>query len=70
MPPVFLDAHGLAEQLDVRYQTILSWARRGKIPHIRDGRGRYLFNLNSVSESLRPKSRELVVDVAGQGGER
>ena len=48
MPPVFLNARDLAEQLEVGYGTVLSWARRGSIPHVRDGRGRLLFNLNSV----------------------
>ena len=53
MPPLFVDARALADRLDVTYDTVLAWARRGKIPHIRDGRGRLLFNLNSVLESLR-----------------
>jgi excisionase family DNA binding protein len=55
MPPVFVDAHGLAERLDVSYETVLTWVRRGKVPHIRDGRGRVMFNLNSVIEALREK---------------
>ena len=54
MPPVFLDAHGLAQRLDVKYVTVLAWVRRGKIPFVRDGRGRYLFNLNSVTERSPP----------------
>ncbi len=53
MPPIFVDARDLAERLGVRYDTILTWVRRGKLPHIRDGRGRYLFNLNTVLETLR-----------------
>lgn len=56
MPPIFVDARGLAERLDVGYDTVLTWVRRGKIPHIRDGRNRLMFNLNSVIESLREKS--------------
>ncbi len=56
MPPIFCDARDLAERLSVRYDTVLSWVRRGKIPHVRDGRGRYLFNLNTVLEALRQKS--------------
>jgi excisionase family DNA binding protein len=55
MPPIFVDARELAERLDVTYGTVLSWVRRGRIPHIRDGRGRILFNLNAVLEALRQK---------------
>jgi excisionase family DNA binding protein len=55
MPPIFVDARDLAERLDVGYDTVLEWVRRGKIPHIRDGRGRLMFNLNSVVEALREK---------------
>jgi excisionase family DNA binding protein len=56
MPPIFVDAHDLAERLDVGYDTVLTWVRRGKIPHVRDGRNRLLFNLNSVIEALREKT--------------
>jgi excisionase family DNA binding protein len=52
MPPIFLDARGLADRLDVTYDTILTWVRRGKVPHVRDGRGRLMFNLDSVIEAL------------------
>jgi len=52
MPPIFVDARELAERLDVGYDTVLSWSRRGKIPHIRDGRNRLLFNLNAVLDAL------------------
>jgi excisionase family DNA binding protein len=55
MPPIFVDTRALAERLDVSYDTVLSWVRRGKIPHVRDGRGRFMFNLNSVIEALREK---------------
>jgi excisionase family DNA binding protein len=55
MPPIFVDARDLAERLDVDYATVLAWVRRGKLPHIRDGRNRLLFNLNTVLESLRQK---------------
>lgn len=54
MPPIFVDARTLAGRLDVSYNTVLTWTRRGKIPHVRDGRGRYLYNLNSVLQSLSP----------------
>jgi excisionase family DNA binding protein len=52
MPPIFVDAHDLADRLEVRYDTVLGWVRQGKIPHIRDGRNRLMFNLNSVIETL------------------
>jgi excisionase family DNA binding protein len=55
MPPIFVDARDLAERLDVGYDTVLTWVRRGKIPHVRDGRNRLMFNLNSVIEALRLK---------------
>jgi excisionase family DNA binding protein len=54
MTPIFVDARDLAERLDVRYETVLTWVRRGKVPHVRDGRGRLLFNLDSVLKALRP----------------
>jgi excisionase family DNA binding protein len=56
MPPVILDARDLAERLDVSYPTVLDWARRGKIPHLRDGRRRLRFNLNAVLDALSRKS--------------
>jgi excisionase family DNA binding protein len=58
MPPIFVDARDLAERLDVSYDTVLSWVRRGKVPHIRDGRNRLMFNLNTVLETLRQKPRQ------------
>ena len=58
MPPIFVDGRDLAARLDVRYDTVLTWARRGKIPNVRDGRGRMLFNLDSVLEALRQRSQE------------
>jgi excisionase family DNA binding protein len=58
MPPVFVSAHDLADHLDVTYDTVLTWARRGTIPHVRDGRGRLLFNLDSVLGALLRKPRE------------
>ena len=56
--PNFVDARGLAERLGTRYQTVLHWVRRGKIPHLRDGRGRLLFNLDRVLEALRTSPRD------------
>ena len=70
MPPVFVDARTLADRLDVRYETVLTWVRRGKIPHVRDGRGRLLFNLDSVLESLRPKPLTPRPKAAGRGVEQ
>jgi excisionase family DNA binding protein len=58
MPPAFLDAQELAKRLDLSYGTLLSWVRRGKLPCIRDGRGRYLFNLNSVLKALHEGSHK------------
>jgi len=55
MPAVFVDARELANRLDVSYATVLHWARRDKIPFVRSGSGRYLFNLDSVLDSLAPK---------------
>jgi excisionase family DNA binding protein len=65
MPPIFVDARELAGRLDVRYDTVLTWVRRGKIPHVRDGRGRLLFNLDSVLTSLRTAA---ATDPAGERG--
>jgi excisionase family DNA binding protein len=66
MPPIFVDARDLAARLDVGYDTVLSWVRRGKIPHIRDGRGRLLFNLNTVLETLRQKPLQPRHEAAGR----
>jgi excisionase family DNA binding protein len=67
MPPVFVDARDLADRLDVRYDTVLTWVRRGKIPHVRDGRGRLLFNLDSVLETLLQKPHEPRHEADGRG---
>ena len=58
MPPMFVDARELADRLEVGYETVLSWVRRGKLPHIRDGRGRLLFNLDSVIRALNLRPEE------------
>jgi excisionase family DNA binding protein len=65
MPPIFVNARELAARLDVGYETVLAWVRRGKVPHVRDGRGRLLFNLNAVLDALRPASSA----ADGQGGD-
>jgi excisionase family DNA binding protein len=57
VPPIFVDVRDLAERLDVNYETVLTWVRRGQIPHIRDGRNRLLFNLNTVLDALRRDHR-------------
>lgn len=69
MPPVFVDAHALADRLDVTYGTILTWARRGKIPHARDGRGRLLFNVDRVFDALRLKATTTFQQAEGRGGD-
>jgi len=68
MPPIFVDAHELAERLDVSYDTDLSWVHRGKIPHVRDGRGRLLFNLNTVLGTLRQRPENARQMAAGRDG--
>jgi excisionase family DNA binding protein len=68
MPPIFVDARELAGRLDVSYDTVLTWVRRGKIPHIRDGRGRLLFNLNTVLETLRQKPVDARPEAAAKDG--
>lgn len=55
MPPIILEAVELAERLEVTSRTILSWARRGHIPCIRDGRRKILFNLDQVLQALRAR---------------
>ena len=69
MPPIFVDARDLSERLDVSYDTVLTWVRRGKIPHVRDGRGRLTFNLNSVIESLCQKPRDDPQTTRAKGGD-
>jgi len=70
MPPIFLDARELAERLDVSYDTVLTWVRRGKVPHVRDGRGRLLFNLNAVLETLRQKPLDSRHEAPGREDDR
>ncbi len=53
MPPIVLSAPELADRLDVSYESILNWARKGSIPSIRDGRNRLIFNLDAVLNALR-----------------
>ena len=67
MPPVFVNARDLAERLDVTYHTVLRRSRRGRIPHLRDGRGRLLFNLDSVLGALRGKSHDSRPEAEGRG---
>jgi excisionase family DNA binding protein len=68
MPPIFVDTRELAERLDVSYDTVLTWVRRGKIPHVCDGRGRLLFNLNTVLDTLRQKPEDARHEAAGRDG--
>jgi excisionase family DNA binding protein len=57
MPPIFLNARELAARLDVTYATVTRWVRLGKVPFVRDGRRRLLFNLDTVLEALRRRDR-------------
>jgi excisionase family DNA binding protein len=68
MPPVFVDAKGLAERLDVSYDTVLTWVRRGRLPHVRDGKNRLMFNLTTVIDSLRQQDREVASATPVQEG--
>jgi hypothetical protein len=54
MPLVLLDGHELAARLGVRHARVMSWARLGKIPCVKTGKGRVLFNLDLVVDALRP----------------
>jgi excisionase family DNA binding protein len=69
MPPIFVDARDLAERLEVAYDTVLTWVRRGKIPHVRDGRGRLMFNLNSVIDALSQKPVDAPQAAGARGGD-
>lgn len=63
MPIVLLDARQLGARLGVGYGTVLSWARRGRIPSLKGRRGRVLFDFDRVLESLqdeRPPSLSVV----------
>jgi excisionase family DNA binding protein len=68
MPPVFVNARDLAEQLDVSYDTVLACVRRGKIPHVRDGRGRVVFNLDAVLKTLRQTASQPRQQAHGREG--
>lgn len=52
MSLILLEGRDLAATLGVRYETVLSWARVGKIPRVKTGSGRVVFNLDRVVESL------------------
>ena len=52
MDPVFITPRELALKLDVSTELVHKWAKAGKIPFIRDDRGRYFFNLNTVANAL------------------
>jgi excisionase family DNA binding protein len=54
MPLVLLDGHELADRLGVKQADVMRWARVGKVPSIKTGCGRVLFNLDQVVEALRP----------------
>lgn len=63
MPLVLLDGRELAARLGVRYETVLDWGRTGKIPCLKTGRGRVVFNLDQVVDALRSREgdRKLAV---------
>ena len=51
----FLDARGLAAKLHVSPETILTWARRGRIPFLAMSHRPILFDLRKVRESLKER---------------
>jgi excisionase family DNA binding protein len=51
-----LDARQLAERLRVTHQTILTWARQGKIPCLRASRRPVLFDLHAVEIALKERA--------------
>ena len=53
MPPILVDAKTLSERLGVSYQSLLTWTRRGKVPHLRNGRGQIYYNVDAVLDALR-----------------
>lgn len=55
MPPVFVDASELAQAMGVTVATVQSWARQGKIPHLRDSKRRLLFDVDAVRDALRAR---------------
>ena len=52
MPPIWLDGRELADRIEERYETVMDWARTGRIPSIHTGR-RVMFNLDRVLDALR-----------------
>jgi hypothetical protein len=54
MPAIYVDGRELAERLEERYETVMDWARCGKIPRIDTGR-RIMFDLDKVIEALRQR---------------
>ena len=51
-----LDCYGLAERLGVSANTVLKWARQGKIPAIRVSRKVVRFHYDSIVAALRKKA--------------
>jgi hypothetical protein len=54
MPPEFLGARELAEELQMPYGDVLSLSRRGRIPYTKAG-GQYFYVLSRVVRALRRK---------------
>ncbi len=52
MPLLIVDARELSKRLGIGYGTVLDWHRNGKIPGMRTSRGKILFNLDAVLDSL------------------
>ena len=52
MPLVLLDGRELADRLGESYANLMRWSRTGKIPSIKTGRGRVVFNLDEVVNAL------------------
>lgn len=50
--PAFLSTRELAAKLDVSYDDVLSWTRRGLIPSIKSG-GSYYYKLDKVLKAIR-----------------
>lgn len=56
MPSTYLDGRELADRLGESYETVMGWARSGRIPRIETGR-RIMFDLDRVIDALRASQR-------------
>jgi excisionase family DNA binding protein len=55
----FLNARQMAERLHVTPATVLSWARRGRIPCLRASRRPVLFDAADVERLLRERAEQV-----------